>query len=80
MAAIPLLFLSGGMWPRAGYSQLVQHITAYAIPFVPMFDMLRGIALDGAGIAHYGHQLLVGSAWIAALALIAGRVYRLKED
>jgi ABC-2 type transport system permease protein len=80
MAVIPVLFLSGGMWPRAAYSHLVQHITEYAIPFVPMFDMLRGIALQGTSITRYGHDLLLSSAWIGALFLIASRVYRLKED
>jgi ABC-2 type transport system permease protein len=80
MAAIPLLFLSGGMWPRSAYPALAQHITGYAIPFVPMFDTLRGIALDGTSIGHYGHDLLVGGVWVAALFLLASRVYRLKED
>jgi ABC-2 type transport system permease protein len=80
MAAIPILFLSGGMWPRTAYSPLVQHITDYAIPFVPMFDMLRGIALHGTSITHYGHDLLVAGVWIAVLFVIAARVYRLQED
>jgi ABC-2 type transport system permease protein len=80
MALIPLLYLSGGLFPRDAYSHLVQQITDYAIPFVPMFDMLRGIALDGASITHYGHELLVGGAWVAALFLIASRVYRLGEE
>jgi ABC-2 type transport system permease protein len=80
MALIPLLYLTGGLFPRDAYSHLVQQITDYAIPFVPMFDMLRGIALHGAGITHYGHELLVSGAWVAALILIATRAYRLKED
>jgi ABC-2 type transport system permease protein len=79
MALIPLLYLSGGLFPRDAYSHLVQQITDYAIPFVPMFNMLRGIALDGASVTHYGHELLVGGAWVAALFLIAARVYRLQE-
>jgi ABC-2 type transport system permease protein len=77
---IPLLYLAGGLFPRDAYSHLVQQITDYAIPFAPMFDMLRGIALEGASITHYGRQLLVAAAWVAALFLIASRVYRLKED
>lgn len=80
MTAIPILFLAGAFWPRDSYSQLLQHITDYAIPFVPMFDMLRGIALHGNGITQYSHDLLVGGAWLAALFLIATRVYRLTED
>ena len=80
MAAIPILFLSGAMWPRSAYPHLAQEITDYAIPFVPMFDILRGIALRGASITHYGHQLLIAGPWIAALLLIASRVYQLKED
>ncbi len=77
---IPLLYLAGGLFPRDAFSHVVQQITDYAIPFAPMFDMLRGIALEGASIADYGRELLVGAAWVAALFLIATRVYRLKED
>ena len=80
MALIPLLYLTGGLFPRGAYSHLVQQITDYAIPFAPMFDALRGIALHGTSIAHYGHDLLVGGAWVVGLFLIASRVYRLGED
>jgi ABC-2 type transport system permease protein len=79
MALIPLLYLSGGLFPRDAYSHLVQQITDYAIPFVPMFEMLRGIALQGASITHYGHELLVGAVWVVALFAIASRVYQLGE-
>lgn len=80
MAALPLLFLSGGMWPRSAYPHLAQQITAYAIPYVPMFDMLRGIALRGTSVSHFGHDLLVGGVWVSGLFLLATRLYRLKED
>lgn len=80
LSVIPMLYLSGAMWPRNGYSPLTQHITDYAIPFVPMLEMLQGIALHGKSISQYGHQLLTGGAWIAVLFLIASRLYRLKED
>jgi ABC-2 type transport system permease protein len=80
LALVPLLYLTGGLFPRDAYSHLVQQITDYAIPFAPMFDMLRGIALQGASITHYGHELIVGAAWVAALFAIATRVYQLKED
>ncbi len=80
MSAVPLLFLSGGMWPRSGYAPVVQHITDYAIPYVPMADMLRGVALHGTSITHDGHDLLLGTIWVVALFAIAARAYRLKED
>lgn len=79
LSLIPALFLSGAMFPRDAFSHLMQQITDYAIPFVPMLEMLQGIALHGASITHYGRQLLVGGAWIAALLVIASRVYRLEE-
>ena len=80
MALIPLLYLTGGLFPRGAYSHLVQQITDYAIPFAPMFDALRGIALRGASITNYGHELLVGGAWVVGLFAIATRAYRLRED
>ena len=79
MGLIPLLFLSGAMWPRAAYSHLVQQITDYAIPFTPMVEMLRGIALQGTSVTQFGHDLLVGCVWIVALLVIASRVYQLQE-
>ncbi len=80
MAAIPLLFLAGAMWPRSAYPDLLERIVDYAIPFAPLFDVLRGIALDGDGIGSYGRELLVGGLWLAALFVLATRVYRLQED
>lgn len=80
MMAIPLLFLAGALWPREAYSEALERITDYAIPFVPSFDALRGIALDGASITGYGPELLVGAAWIVGLFALASRVYPLKEE
>jgi ABC-2 type transport system permease protein len=80
MAAIPILFLAGALWPREAYPHALQSIVEYAIPFVGPFDTLRGIALSGASIASYGPELLRGAVWLVALALLATRVYRLEED
>lgn len=80
MMAIPLLFLAGALWPREAYSEALERITDFAIPFVPSFDTLRGIALEGASITAYGSELLVGAAWIVVLFAIASRVYPLGEE
>ncbi|MGH2989988.1 MAG: ABC transporter permease [Solirubrobacterales bacterium] len=77
--AIPLLFLAGALWPRAAYPDAVESVVEYAIPFVAPFDMLRGIALDGASIAGYGSELVVGAAWLVGLVTLATRTYRLME-
>jgi ABC-2 type transport system permease protein len=80
MAAIPILFLAGAMWPRDAYPDALERVVEYAIPFVGPFDTLRGIALDGTSITSHGPELLLGTAWIIALAALATRVYRLEED
>jgi ABC-2 type transport system permease protein len=80
MMAIPILFLAGAMWPRAAYPDPLERVVEYAIPFVGPFDTLRGIALDGTSITGYGPELLLGAAWLLALAALAARVYRLEED
>lgn len=80
MAAIPILFLAGALWPREAYPHALQQVVEYAIPFVGPFDTLRGIALDGTSIIGYGPELLLGATWLIALALLATRVYRLQED
>lgn len=79
MAAIPLLFLAGAMWPREAYPEAVERIAEYAIPFAAPFDTLRGIAIDGVSVASFGSELLVGAAWLIVLAALATRVYQLKE-
>jgi ABC-2 type transport system permease protein len=79
MAAIPILFMAGALWPREGYPEAIQQITDYANPFVPLFDMLRGIALDGRGLTDFGSELLLAAAWLAVLLLAATRAYKLKE-
>lgn len=80
MAAIPILFLAGAMWPRAAYPDALERVVEYAIPFVGPFDALRGIALDGTSITSHGPDLLLGAVWVVALAALASRVYRLQED
>lgn len=80
MAAIPILFLAGAMWPRTAYPDPLERVVEYAIPFVGPFDTLRRIALDGSSITSYGPELLLGAAWLLALAALAARVYRLEED
>jgi ABC-2 type transport system permease protein len=80
MAAIPILFLAGAMWPREAYPEALQRVVEYAIPFVGPFDTLRGIALSGASITSYGPELLRGAAWLVVVALLATRLYRLQED
>jgi ABC-2 type transport system permease protein len=80
MMAIPLLFLAGALWPREAYPAVVERITDFAIPFVPSFDALRGIALEGTSITAYGPELLLALAWIVVLFAIASRVYPLKEE
>ncbi|MGH2781315.1 MAG: ABC transporter permease [Gaiellaceae bacterium] len=80
MAAIPILFLAGAMWPREAYPDPLERLVDFVIPFVGPFDTLRGIALDGAGITRYGPELLLATGWLVALAAVATRVYRLEED
>ena len=79
MAAIPLLFLAGAMWPTGAYPDAIEHAVGYAIPFTSVFDTLRGIALDGSSITAYGSELLVAAAWLVALIALATHVYKLKE-
>lgn len=80
MAAIPILFLAGAMWPREAYPDALERVVEYAIPFVGPFDALRGIALGGASVTSYASELLLGAGWLVALAALATRVYRLEED
>lgn len=79
MAAIPLLFLAGAMWPREAYPEALETAVQYAIPFTSVFDTLRGIALDGSSITAYGSDLLVAAAWLVALVVLATRAYQLEE-
>ncbi|MGH2960570.1 MAG: hypothetical protein ACRDL3_00005, partial [Solirubrobacterales bacterium] len=64
---------------REAYPDPLERLVDFVIPFVAPFDMLRGIALDGASIAGYGSELVVGAAWLVGLVTLATRTYRLME-
>jgi len=79
LTALPLSFLIGTTYPRQALPGDVPQITGY-LPFSPLIQAVRGIALGEAPITHYGQQLLIGLGWLLAALILAVRLYRLTEE
>ena len=79
LTGLPLGFLIGVTYPRQALPGDLPHLTGY-LPFSALIETVRGIALGQAPITHYGHQILIGLAWLAVALALAVRLYRLTEE
>lgn len=79
LAGLTLGFLIGSTYPRQALPADLPQITGY-LPFSPLIQAVRGIALGQAPITHYGQQILIGLGWLLAALVLAVRLYRLTEE
>jgi ABC-type polysaccharide/polyol phosphate export permease len=76
-----LLFaFTGTILPVQALPGRLPHIVSYAVPHTALIQAIRGIALTGANITHYGTQILVGAGWLAAALVIASLAYRFTDQ
>jgi ABC-2 type transport system permease protein len=76
-----LLFaLTGAILPVEALPGPLPELVPYAVPQTALIEAIRGIALTGAGITHYGTQLLVGAAWLAIALAVAALAYRFTDE
>jgi ABC-type multidrug transport system permease subunit len=76
-----LLFaFSGAILPVQALPGPLPHLVRYAIPQTALIEAVRGIALTGAGITHYGTQVLIGAGWLVVALAVAARAYRFTEE
>jgi len=71
---------SGVMFPTEALPGLLPDIVPYVVPHTALIEAIRGIALTGESITAYGHQLLVGAAWLIGALTIAALAYRFTDE
>jgi len=71
---------SGVMFPTEALPGVLPDIVPYAVPHTALIEAIRGIALTGESITAYGHQALVGTAWLAVAFTIAVLAYRFTDE
>lgn len=66
---LPQMVLSGVFFSAARFPDWLQPLVQ-ALPLTALNDALRGVALEGAGLAEVGHELSILTAWgVLTLAL-----------
>jgi ABC-type polysaccharide/polyol phosphate export permease len=76
-----LLFaFTGAILPVDALPGVLPTVVPYAVPHTALIEAIRGIALTGANITHYGTQVLIGAGWLAAALLVASLAYRFADE
>ena len=71
---------AGVMFPTEALPGVLPDIVPYAVPHTAVIEAIRGITLNGAGITGYGHQILIGMAWLVVAFIAATLSYRFTEE
>lgn len=72
---LPMVLLGGAFFPVNGLPGFLKAIGA-VLPLTHFITLLRGLFLDGQGLAAHPRALLVLAAWFAISALVALRTFR----
>ncbi|MGH2812112.1 MAG: ABC transporter permease [Actinomycetota bacterium] len=75
-----IMGFSGVMFPIEALPGALPDIVPYAIPHTALIEIIRGIALSGDAITGYGHELLIGIAWLTGAFAVAARAYRFTDE
>ena len=75
-----IMGFSGVMFPIEALPGALPDVVPYAIPHTALIEIIRGIALFGDAITGYGHELLIGIAWLTGAFAAAALFYRFTED
>ena len=73
--AVPMMFLSGVFFPVDSLPEVVGKVTQF-LPLTYLADGMRGVAVEGAGIADVTTPLLGLGVWLAVSFLLATRLFR----
>jgi ABC-2 type transport system permease protein len=71
---------AGVMFPIEALPGVLPDLVPYAVPHTAVIEAIRGITLNGAGITGYGHQILIGIAWLVVAFTAATLSYRFTEE
>ena len=75
-----IMGFSGVMFPIEALPGALPDIVPYAIPHTALIEIIRGIALSGDAITSYGHETLIGFAWLTGAFAAAALFYQFTED
>ena len=76
-----LLFaLTGAILPIQALPGPLPDIVPYAVPQTALIKAVRGIALTGAPITHYGRDVLIALGWLGLALLVAALAYRFTDE
>jgi ABC-2 type transport system permease protein len=70
---------AGVMFPTEALPGVLPDLVPFVVPHTALIEAIRGIALTGAPITHYGTQILVGAVWLAVALTVAALAYRFTE-
>jgi ABC-2 type transport system permease protein len=70
-----MMFLSGTFFPRFLMPEWLQTISAF-LPLTPLVDGIRYIIVEGQTLMDIGPQLALIAGWLAAVYVVAFRVFR----
>lgn len=73
--SFPLYLFTGAMFPLAAFPGWLEE-TARVIPYTGLIATVRGIALNGRPLTHFGPELAIAAAWMALFLFAAVRAYR----
>ena len=76
LATAPLMFLSGMFFPLSALPDAVARI-GELLPITPLVTTMRAVALEGAGLADRGGDLLLLLAWVPLAFLLARLSFRM---
>ena len=75
-----MLGFSGVMFPTDALPGILPNLVPFVVPHTALIEVIRGIALTGAGITEYGTQVLIGAGWLAVALVVATLAYRFTDD
>jgi ABC-type multidrug transport system permease subunit len=75
LAMVPMWVLSGVFFSSSNFPQAVQPLIQ-ALPLTALIDALRGVVLDGVGLAGVARELAILGAWGLGGFAIALRIFR----
>lgn len=73
--SFPLYLFTGAMFPLAAFPGWLEGVARF-LPYTGLIATVRGVALEAEPLTSFGFELAIGTAWVAALLVVAARAYQ----
>jgi ABC-2 type transport system permease protein len=77
LVIMPMWIVSGVFFSAQRFPDVVQPLIRL-LPLTALIDALRGVILQGHGLAHYGRELVTLTGWLVVCFGVAIRIFRWK--